>query len=109
MGSICYSHADNASLVKLQRLHGSTLRQPGLSGIAIDSMATRHKVAYYTSMLYKQVVLGEGQGFIRAHFPNAPQFSMLMAHAPTWPGRPLSATYVSTPSLQRTHDAYQEM
>ena len=65
---ICYSHADSASLAKMQSFQESTLRQLGLTGIAIDDMATRRKVAH-TSMLYKQVVLGEGSGFIRANFP----------------------------------------
>ena len=65
---ICYSHADNASLTKLQSFQEYTLRQLGLAGFSIDSMTTRRKVAY-TSMLYKQVVLGEGPGFIRANFP----------------------------------------
>ena len=68
VGSICYSHADNTSVFKLQSFQESTLRQLGLTGFAIDSMATRRKVAH-TSMLYKQVVLGEGPDFIRTNFP----------------------------------------
>ena len=57
VGSICYSHAYNASLARLQSFQESTLRQLGLAGIAIDSVATRHKDTY-TSLLYKQVLLG---------------------------------------------------
>ena len=50
------------SLDKPQSFQVSTLRQLRLTSFAIDSMATRLKEAY-TSMLYKQVVPGEGPGF----------------------------------------------
>ena len=67
VGSICYTHADNASLTKLEKFQDSTLWQLGLSHVTIDSMATRRKVAH-ASMVYKQVVLGQGPDFIRANF-----------------------------------------
>ena len=68
VGSVCYSHGDSASQAKLQRCQESTLRQLGFAHVTIDSMTTRRKVAY-ASMVFKQVVLGEGSGFIRITFP----------------------------------------
>ena len=67
VGSVCYAHADSASLNKLQRFQDTTLHQLGIT-CQIDTLATRRKVAY-ASMVYKQVVMGEGPSFIREHFP----------------------------------------
>ena len=41
--SVCYAHADNASLDKLQRFQDTTLIQMGLSHRTIDSITTRRK------------------------------------------------------------------
>ena len=68
VGSVCYAHADNTTLAKLQLFQESTLRQLGLAHKPTDSMTIRRKVAY-ASMVYKQVVLGQGPGFIRTSFP----------------------------------------
>ncbi len=69
-GSICYAHADNTSLEKLENFQNSTLNQLGLAHKQIDSLETRRKVGY-SAMLYKQVVQGDGPSFIRSTFPVA--------------------------------------
>ena len=77
VGSVCYAHADNVSLYKLQRFQDITLRQMGLSHKAVDSITTRRKVTYAT-LIYKLIVLGEGPGFLHANFP-------IKARRPTCP------------------------
>lgn len=71
VGSVCYAHANKASLEKLERFQNTTLRQLGLAHKEIDTLATRRKVAY-ASMVYKQIVMNSGPGFIRENFPIKP-------------------------------------
>ena len=68
IGVVCYAHTDNTTLNKLQQFQDTTLRQLNLQDVDIDTLDTRRKCAF-ANMVYKQVVLQEGPGFIRESFP----------------------------------------
>ena len=64
-GSICYAHASDTCLQKLNRFQNTTLQMLGLQNQPVDSLALRRTVAH-ASMLYKQCVMEEGPD-IRVH------------------------------------------
>lgn len=67
-GNICYTHAAENTLQKLDRFQDTTLRMLGLEHVNIDTLKTRRTVAH-ASMLYKQCVLRTGPNYLRDAFP----------------------------------------
>ena len=68
-GSVCYAHASEVQLRKIDAFQTSTLRMLGLTDL--DTMATRRRTAHAT-MIYKQAVLNRGPRTIPTMFPAAP-------------------------------------
>ena len=68
-GNVCYAHATEAQLRKVEAFQTSTLRMLGLT--SVDTMDTRRRTAHAT-MVYKQAVLHRGPRFVPTMFPPAP-------------------------------------
>ena len=68
--NVCYAHASEHHLRKLDAFQRSTLRMLGVNA-DILSLTTRRKTAH-AAMLYKQTIMNIGPGTIRNLYPAAP-------------------------------------
>ncbi|ELU06783.1 hypothetical protein CAPTEDRAFT_201282 [Capitella teleta] len=70
-GSVCYAHASEPLLRKLQAFQQSTIRMLRIENNNISSMETRRKTAH-AAMIHKQTILHRGLNTIQELFPAAP-------------------------------------
>ena len=69
-GSVCYAHASEPLLRKLQAFQQSTIRMLGIEN-NIRSMKNRRQTAH-AAMIFKQTILHHGPSTIEELFPAAP-------------------------------------
>jgi hypothetical protein len=67
IGCVCYAHASESTLRKIDAFQHSTLRMLGVQQTMLPSMTTRRRTAHAT-MIYKQSVMGQGPNVVHQLF-----------------------------------------
>ena len=70
-GCVCYAHATNTWLQKIEAFQQSTIRMLGLQAEPLPSMTTRRNTSH-AAMVYKQSILGQGPSVVQELFRPAP-------------------------------------